>query len=381
TIIPTIQEGIAKVQIVLIERWYTWPVPIFEIAETNFNTWWLSKDFSRLNYGLFIDRENFRGRKEALRLKFQTGYTSQYAIQYHIPYLNKKQNLGLEATISYYKNREIVYGTLDNKRLFYNSYDSPARNEFSSRLVFSYRHGFYNSSFLSLKFQSASINDTLAMLSEDYFPNNEASTQFFSLSYRFQRDRRDVKAYPLKGYFFDAEILKLGLGMLNNEPDVLFLKGSASKFWKLRDKWFLATGIKGKYGFTTYQPYYVQRGLGYFNENVRGFEYYVIDGQSWGLGRASLKYELLKPEVYISNSFRNNKFNTMHYAFYLNILADAGYVDDKLYNKLNPLANQLLYSTGIGLDFVSFYDMVLRFEYSVNKLGEKGFFINFTAPL
>jgi hypothetical protein len=124
----------------------------------------------------------------------------------------------------------------------------------------------------------------------------------------------------------------------------------------------------------------VQRGLGYFEENLRGFEYYIIDGQSWGMARANLKYQLIKPAVLrVYNG--SNRFNLLHYAFYLNIFSDAGYVSDRFFFNENPLANQLLYSTGIGLDFVTYYDQVIRFEYSFNKLGEKGFFINFTAPL
>jgi hypothetical protein len=31
------------------ERWYIYPVPIFEIAQTNFNTWWETKELRWLN--------------------------------------------------------------------------------------------------------------------------------------------------------------------------------------------------------------------------------------------------------------------------------------------------------------------------------------------
>jgi hypothetical protein len=36
------------------ERWYTFPVPIFELSDRNFNEWWQNydHDFSRINYGL-----------------------------------------------------------------------------------------------------------------------------------------------------------------------------------------------------------------------------------------------------------------------------------------------------------------------------------------
>ena len=34
--------------IVVTERWYIFPLPIFEVAERNFNVWWETKDFSRV---------------------------------------------------------------------------------------------------------------------------------------------------------------------------------------------------------------------------------------------------------------------------------------------------------------------------------------------
>jgi hypothetical protein len=33
----------------------------------------------------------------------------------------------------------------------------------------------------------------------------------------------------------------------------------------------------------------------------------------------------------------------------------------------------------VGLDFITYYDLVLRFEYSFNKMKESGFFIHMTS--
>jgi hypothetical protein len=58
-----------------------------------------------------------------------------------------------------------------------------------------------------------------------------------------------------------------------------------------------------------------------------------------------------------------------------------GYANDQNANGQNPLANQLLWGTGVGIDFVTYYDLVIRFEYTINKQGETGFFINLVAPI
>ena len=54
---------------------------------------------------------------------------------------------------------------------------------------------------------------------------------------------------------------------------------------------------------------------------------------------------------------------------------DVGYVYNK-YFTANSLVNRALYTEGFGLDVVTYYDFVFRFEYSFNQLGEKGFFFH-----
>ena len=76
-----------------------------------------------------------------------------------------------------------------------------------------------------------------------------------------------------------------------------------------------------------------------------------------------------------------NKFNTFHYALYAGIFGDAGYVDDNRYAQKNPLANSFLYGYGAGIDYVTYYDIVFRFEYSFNKMLEHGFFVSFNAGI
>ena len=75
------------------------------------------------------------------------------------------------------------------------------------------------------------------------------------------------------------------------------------------------------------------------------------------------------------------KFSTVPYAFYLNAYFDEAYVHDDQFKQLNFLSNAWESGYGAGIDFVTYYDMVFRFEYSFNKLGESGFFIHFTAPI
>lgn len=75
------------------------------------------------------------------------------------------------------------------------------------------------------------------------------------------------------------------------------------------------------------------------------------------------------------------KFSTMHYALYSNVFFDCGYVKDIYFKRNNQLNNTFTYGMGIGLNFVTYYDKVLRVEYSITKQKEHGLFIHFIAPI
>ena len=74
------------------------------------------------------------------------------------------------------------------------------------------------------------------------------------------------------------------------------------------------------------------------------------------------------------------QFKKSYYSFYFSIFADMGVVIDNQYADQNALNNTLLFSQGISLDFVTYYDKLMRLEYTRNHLNEWGFFIHFSNP-
>ena len=365
------------------ERWYTWPAPIFEVQERNINTWWREgRNLNRANYGFFLTRNNFRGRKEDLSFYFQFGYTEKYGLTYKIPYLTKGQNSGAGIGFSYSRNREIPYTSINDQVVYFKDPDKYIRQEFNGKINYTYRDGIHNSHYLETRYVQALVDDTLKSYTNDYFMPNETQIKYFLLDYFYKSDFRDSRMYPLQGYYFELNAQHYGFGILPEEKiDVSNLLLTFKNFEKLSKRFYFSDGVKVKLSPNKKdEPYYVQGGLGWSNY-VRGYEYYVIDGQSWALGKINLKYELVKPHVYSVNVPGFSKFNTFHYAFYANIFADGGYVKDYLYYKANPLANQFLFGYGAGIDYVTYYDLVIRFEYSFNRMGENGFFLHFDAGI
>ena len=110
-----------NVTIFLKERWYLWPIPIFEIHERNFNVWWQTKNFNRAVYGGYLVYNNFRGRNETLQLAIRQGYFQRYELKYDIPYINKQQKIGIGFSGGYNTNHEVPYALKDNQSVYFKS--------------------------------------------------------------------------------------------------------------------------------------------------------------------------------------------------------------------------------------------------------------------
>jgi outer membrane protein assembly factor BamA len=375
-----ISINLIDINIDVIERWYLWPFPVFEFADRNFNSWLKDSDFSKLNYGLFLNQENFRGRNETLKLLLRFGYEQRYAVFYEAPYINKKQTLGIAIDAGYAQSHEVPVSTINDTLHFFKDENIYPKKVFFSGFSLIHRKSIYNTHYLSLSFSDYKFADTLLKISQDYSFQNQTEVKFLSLIYKYKSDFRDYKHYPLNGYYFDVEVTKTGLGLFDR-IDLFSLQSTFRKFWKLSNRFYYASGLTAKFSSIAFQPYFIQRGLGYERDFVRGYEYYVIDGQSFGLLKTNLKYELLSKKVTTINFIKTQKFNKIYYSFYLNLFTDLAFVEDNQFFKNNSLSNELLVGYGVGLDFVTYYDVVVRLELSINRLGEKGVFIHFQAPI
>lgn len=366
----------------VIERWYTLPLPIFEIEDNNFNTWWRDKDLSRINYGFHLTRNNFRGRKEDLKITAQFGFTERIRIRYDIPYISKNQKGGLGFKFSYNRRDEITYNSFDNERLQFKSESADALKNYSAGVNYRYRNAIFNTHSIGLEFDQNEVLDSVRILNPNFLGNNRTRNSYFSLIYTFVHDKRDSRSYPLEGDYFRLFAKKSGLGLRSNRVDITNFDFQYKKFWSLGKRFYLASSLRTEFALNDNQPYVLRNGIGYSSSyHIRGYEYYVIDGQNIVLNRNQVRYQIVKPRSADIKFIGYDKLTKFHYAFYLGLFTDFAFVDASSNYPQNNLANQWLYGTGIGLDFVSYYDVVIRTEYSFNKLGESGIFLHFVAPI
>ncbi|WP_229203243.1 BamA/TamA family outer membrane protein [Dyadobacter jejuensis] len=366
------------ITVVMKERWYFIFLPIFQLADRNFNEWWYdrNRDIRRTIYGSYFSYGNLTGRADKLKLLAEFGFIPKFDVTYSLPYIDKAQKTGITVGASYSINKTTAYRTWNDKLSYFNSEDINKRR-FYTFINLTRRNKFYSYHSLDLRWSNTSISDTIARLNPNYLDRNNNQQRYFQLTYSFAFDKRDNVQYPLRGQSWGVQFSKIGL-LPSDQVNTAYLYGSYRKYIPLSPRWFANTGVKARLSFPKSQPYLQRTGLGYRNDLVRGYELYVIDGQDYGLWKNEIKFKLFSWRKQF-DWIPIRQFNTIPIAVYLNTFADAGYIRNTKPELSNTqLGNQLLLGTGTGVDIVTFYNIVAKFTYSYNRQREGRFFFNLT---
>ncbi len=365
----------------VIERWNIWPIPVFELDEPNVNQWLSDPSLSTVNYGINLFMANITGRNERIWLAAKTGNEQSINIALRTPYFDRAQSLRWGVYYGMKRSKRRAYNTQDNQQLFVRS-DRFISNEYTVSTNMSYRREYYNQHTVSLGFHYHDYADTLLVLNPRFGPEGERRFSYLSFSYHFRRDVRDMAVYPLDGYLVEGGVIRKGLRTLPGEiMDVTTLSGAIRYYTPLAHRWYTAWSINGKWSEGNTLSYFDQRGLGFSGSLVRGYEDHVVDGHKYLIIKSNIKYNLLPEQVSELGFIPSKKFNRIHYALYLNLFVDAGMINDRHFAHNNQLANKWLAGTGLGLDFHTYYDTVLRAELTMNRHGKGGVYFHVMAPI
>ncbi len=366
-----------KVKIIFEERWYTWPEIHFNHADRNFSAWWKSKDFSRANYGLGITLYNFRGRNEKLSIRGITGFKTQLAITYNYIYLDEKRRHSFDFESFFEIRNKLEFATENNEQQVIKT-DKSIFQKQNYFIKYNYRPKLYNIHEFVISYYNYKISDTVVAINTNFLGESRNKQDYFTFIYSFENDHRDLKYYPLLGSYFNFQLAYSGL--FHKEVNKFEISAAYYKFFKIYKRTFASIGCRTQLANKLRQPYVLTRGLGYYYY-LRGYENYVIDGNNFWLLKTSFKYQVLPVKIIKLNFIPFEKFNKIHISAFINLFFDAGYAHDyysyyKLYG--NSLVNKALYSFGMGIDLVTYYDKMFRADLARNGLGEWGIFLSFT---
>ena len=332
-----------------------------------------------INYGFFFEKKNFRGRNEILKTKIRLGYREQYGLLYRKPFFKHNENNGISYFFTYNRQHESSYQT-ENNYLAYTRSDQYIRKNYQSELSFLHRFNFYHYMSFTFGFASRKANDSLISLNPDFYGNNKLKISYLTAKINYYIDKRDIHYYPIKGYYIGITVKKYGLGIFNElNKYALLLEGK--KYWQFLPRWTSATSVVLRKS-SKKLPYFLNYGLGY-GTYLNGFEYFVIQGSDVVVSKNMLRFNLIAQKISHLSFIPFKKFNKIHYAAYINTFFHAGYVRNyypKIENN-NTMENTLLYSYGIGLDIVTYYDKILRIDFSMNNFNHKGIYLHMSAPI
>jgi outer membrane protein assembly factor BamA len=380
-----ISSGILIINVKLTERWFIWPNAYLNHTERNFSEWWRTKDLKKLEYGVGIKVNNFRGMGESLEMKYHIGSLTRYEFEYKGIHLDKAEHHFLSLHTTFIAQSNLPWIIESNKQIIMKS-GGILLNSTVLEVKYIYRKEYFNFHTLEIGYSYFKIADTILSLNPYFFGLNNQSQRYFNIGYEFTRDTRDSHFYPKTGYLLIAGINKKGLGILSDEYSSTDVSLQLFAYRKLTHRLYVASGIL--YTSTSNKDYvfYSQTGLGYL-QFVRGYEYYVANGDKSLLFKSLFNFELLPMKVVNIKTWplrRAYQFNKIPIEIYTNVFFDAGWVYDKTgeyqqYN--NTLVNKFMYSTGIGIDFITYYDKLLGFDYAFTSFGEHGLFIHWKAAI
>jgi outer membrane protein assembly factor BamA len=361
------------------ERWYIFPVPIFELSDRNFNEWWnnYNHDLTRINYGIRLYKYNFRGRNESLRITAQFGFYRKFDIQYRIPNLDRTQKHGLTFNLDFGAPRNLAYQTVDHRLEFLRK-DNVVRESFGAGITYTYRKTFFETHSFTYNYRTSEVIDTVLVLNPNYHNEGKTSQRFSQLSYYFVSEHRDVVLYPLKGYQFTGYIAKNGI-LPSDDINQLEVNLTYAYHVPVGKKYFFSNFSSVFWSTPKNQPYTGFDALGYRNLIIRGFENYVVEGPTFALNKTTFKRKIFGKSWSIDN-MPLEQFRYFPLAIYLKAYADFGYVENYAYyqeKNLNMrLSNRFLFGAGAGIDIVTVYDLVVRLEYTFTQDERGGFFLN-----
>ncbi|MEL6358986.1 MAG: BamA/TamA family outer membrane protein, partial [Bacteroidota bacterium] len=214
-------------------------------------------------------------------------------------------------------------------------------------------------------------------LNPNFFGAGLDRQDFLSLEYQFEHDRRDIRAYPWAGEYVRFRLNKAGLGILGERSGLTF-RGDYRRYMPIGNKYSFSTGIALKYSLIrTRQPFLDNQALGFGNNTMVGYQFYVIDGLDMLILRAGLRRELFDTEIRLPNLVFIEAFRRIPIRMMASVQLDQGWVNMPFRAESNALANGWLTGIAAGLDMVVYYNMAASFRYHYNHLGEGTFLLEF----
>jgi outer membrane protein assembly factor BamA len=339
--------------VVVNERWYIYPIPIFGIKD---------RDWGKFFYGIGLMNTNFRGRNEKVYVTGTLGYEPTFNVYYKNPEISNSKDLILETSFGYSrgenKSRVAKYMSGDYWQHFISLSVSLGKR-------FGNFHTLYGTAaYQIVKVSEARFGRLLNPWSQDAYP-------VLAIGYRY--DTRDLNDYTLSGTFLNIQASKYGLFL----PNIDYWRYNLDyrRFIPMIPHIVLAvrsfTNISGGGNIPNYNHLY----FGY-NERIRGHFSELYEGENIFGASGELRLIILEPRYISFDGIFMPEFSVWKFGIAAALFGDAG----TTWYRRQPFAlDNLIKGYGGGLHFMLPYGFVFRAEYALNEYRKGEFIFDLTA--
>ena len=372
SVYPLINDSsIVDIQIKVKERWYFIPKPYFKWVDRNFNQWWSEQNRSldRVNYGITFSQKNATGNNDQLVLGFIRGYTQQNIIRYQLPFFDKNLKYGIGGGWQNYDQKEINYTTEKDRQVFAKTNDV-VRKGYRANVNLTYRPNLFERHSLQLGYGKEELSDSGFLIQPKFLASHKKVMTYGDITLGYTKIAFDYNAYPTKGAGTELVLFQR---FSKGAPftSIQFRKLKAHSFSKQN---FIFIESNSQVKFLPNYNYLDSRLMGYGNLQMNGLEYYVVDGNAATILKTAFHHSL--GSITVKNPLTQKFLPEVKYDFWIRVFSNLGYVYSDRPSNTNKLSNTLIRTAGIGLDVISIYDFVLKIDYSVNQLGDKGVYLH-----
>jgi outer membrane protein assembly factor BamA len=367
-----------SLNITVVEKWFFWPIPFVEFSDRNVNVWKdLDFDPNRTNYGLYGFVYNLFGRNHRLKTNLKTGYNKELGLEYRIPFISQNSNWGLNAMANYKSQNEVWFQTKNDSLQFFKNGKKNLIQTRNARLELTKRIRPIVKLFLGAELGSGELDSSVS--TSDYFLNGLDNQSSYGVDIKAEIDTRNNIYYPISGVFYQTKVAWQQWTNTSTVSNVKF-QLKLQQFYQLSNRWYTVMSGYGQYNTQEVLPYSLRKMFGY-DEIIRGYENYVIDGNLGWKYNAAIRYHLLDKSEMKLKFIPIKNYKVLPFNIYVEAYTDGGSVYYSNLDSSNMLVNKYLYSGGLGLNMLFYNDRLLRLEYSLNSMQEGGFFVHFKKAI
>ena len=355
------------------EKWYFFPQPFVRIANGTFSQWNdRGRPLDHLNYGLSLTQFNATGRGDRAHIHLASGYTKKITLQYQGFYFDRDMKWSGNINVSHGRNRELNYSTENNKVVAVKDPDGFILDFYQASFDLTYRPAIKTRHQFTVGYNHNRVGDTVIKLNENYSPSANVFSYPY-ISYGVSYIDYDFNPYPTRGRYGNVQLYKAGIGSPIN---LWQLSAKGTNYWPVGEKGYFSVQLAGMVKFPFSQPYITQQFMGYGDAYLQGYENYIIDGVAGGYSKQTIGLNLMTTEVPLPTIKLLKSLRSVPIRVYAKAYTNQGYVHNPNPGLRNGLTNRMLYSTGFGLDIVFFTDLIFKFEWSFNQLGQNGLYLH-----